>query len=131
MVSHRLATMMTMTTKDEALTKVASRQRSLVTMDDALAVGMTEDDVEHRLSVGRLIRVRRGVSRIAGTEPCWEQQVLAACLAAGRPAVASHRTAAYLHGFVHVERPDQIELTVPWPLQSRLSGVRVRRVNLL
>lgn len=118
-------------TKDQALARIAVRQRSLVTLDDALSVGMTEGDVGYRSSTGRLIPVRKGVFRMPGSEPTWEQQVLAACLAAGPAAVASHATAAHLHGFAGFGRPARLDLTVPWPLRTRLAGVRARRVNEL
>lgn len=130
-MSHPAATMAAMTTKDAALAQIATGQRSLVTLDDALSVGLREGDVEYRVASGRLSRVRRGVWLMAGAELGWEQLVLAACLAAGLPAVASHLTAAFLHGFLGFGQPAQIELTVPWPLRTRLRGIRAHRVHQL
>lgn len=123
--------MLAMTMKDEALARIAARQRALVTTKDAYRLGMTLDDFEHRSSVGRLQVVRRGVRRIAGTNPTWEQCVLAACLAAGHGAVASHLTAACLLGFVKAGRPDRIDITVAAPAHPRLSGVKTHRVPVL
>jgi hypothetical protein len=48
--------------------------------------------VKYAVGTGTLIGVRRGVYRLAGTPPTWEQAVLAAVLAAGFGAVASHST---------------------------------------
>lgn len=45
---------------------------------------------------GRLVRFRRGVYLMAGRQPTWETSVMAAILAAGRSAVASHLTPARL-----------------------------------
>src|SRR4051794_36827107 len=130
MLSHPTA-MILAVTEDQHLARIAARQHAIVTMDDARAVGLSPDDVDYRCTVGRLIRMRRSVFRLAGSPPSWEQHVLATCLAAGQPAVASHRTAAVLHGFRGFEQPDHVEITEPWPLRTRLKGVRAHRVNLL
>jgi hypothetical protein len=53
-----------------------------------------------------------GVFSLAGAPESWERSVLAACLAAGKGAVASHRTAARIWGLVE-PRNDIVEITVP------------------
>lgn len=48
-----------------------------------------------------------------GTHPAsWEKQVLAQVLAAGDGAVASHLTAAAIHGMLDVPRPRDVDVTV-------------------
>jgi hypothetical protein len=74
---------------------LADLQHGLVAKDQTRDVGLTQDQVETRLAVGRLLRRDFNVYRLAGAPVTWEQNVLAACLASG--GVASHRTAARLH----------------------------------
>lgn len=48
-----------------------------------------------------------------GTHPdSWEKQVMAKVLAAGDGAVASHLTAAFLHGLLDIQRPRDIDVMV-------------------
>ncbi|HXL41746.1 MAG TPA: type IV toxin-antitoxin system AbiEi family antitoxin, partial [Actinomycetota bacterium] len=59
----------------------------------------------------------------------WEQGVMAGCLAAGPDAVASHRSAAALHGMPGA--PRWVEVMVPRPHQVRVEGVIAHRTRLL
>ena len=68
-----------------------------------------------------------GVYRIAGTEPSWEQALLAAVLAAGDEAIASHRAAAAMWGIEQIERV--IELTVPTARRPRVEGAVLHRTD--
>jgi hypothetical protein len=77
----------------------------------------------------QLIPIRRGVFRVGGSPPSWEQAVLAACLAR-EGAVASFSTAAVLWGFPGFER-DDIELTVEGERRARLEGVTVHTTTVL
>ncbi|HEX6311583.1 MAG TPA: DUF559 domain-containing protein, partial [Acidimicrobiia bacterium] len=63
---------------------------------------------------------------IVGAVPTWEQAVLAAVLAAGPGAVASHETAAALWGLPGAERSG-LEVTTDRPHCARLVGVRSHR----
>lgn len=71
------------------------------------------------------MRVQAGVYRTAGARTTWQQQVMAACLAAGRPAVASHRAAAVLWGLTDARAP--VELTVPYGRGVQPRGTVVHR----
>lgn len=101
---------------------LATRQYGLITLFQALAAGLTIGQIEHRCRIGRWRVVRPGVYVVVGTPPSWEQQVLAAVLASGSTAVASHGTAARLLG-LDVGAIDAIELTTSRPRQVRLDGV--------
>ena len=76
--------------------EVASLTGQLVALKQALARGMTRSAVQHRVSTGRLLPVHRGVYRAPSSHRCLEQDALAACLACGEDAVASHAAAAAL-----------------------------------
>lgn len=100
----------------------------LVTLDAAAAAGLPRDRW-HRHLVGsdQLERVHRGVARVLGAPSSREQRILAAVLAAGGGAMASHRSSAHLWG---VERPpdDPIDvLLVGRTRRARLEGVEVHR----
>lgn len=75
------------------------RQHGLLTRADALGAGLSPRQVQVRLARGSWELVTRGVYRIAGTPRGWRQDAMVACLAAGSAAVASHLTAAALHGW--------------------------------
>ena len=81
------------------------------------------------LSAGRLESVRPGVYLLPGVQPTWDTAVMAAVLAAGPDAVASHGTAVILWRLFDGPPPTQFEreihLTVP--RQRRLEGVVVHR----
>ena len=74
--------------------------------------------------------MRPGVFAIVGSAPTWEQAVLAAVLAAGPTAHASHATAGRLWE-LPVEVSDAIEITTVLERQPRLPGVRTHRSGLL
>lgn len=114
---------------DLELAAIAARQHSLVTRHQARE-HLSRKQVEYRLTSGRLQPVRHGVYRFAGsTESRW-QDVMAACLAAGAGAVASHRTAAELWSMPGVVA-EQIDVLVTWPNWPRVPGVAAHQTTLL
>lgn len=111
------------------LAALASRQLGLVTRRQALGE-LSRKTLGSRLATGRLEIVRRGVYRFAGSPAVPGQAQLAACLAAGPAAVASHRAAAQAWEMPGV-LADGPELTVPWPQWPRLPGVRCHQTRHL
>jgi hypothetical protein len=105
---------------------LAARQHSLVTRPQLYELGFRRHHVERLVAAGQLSRVRPQVFVTAGAVPTWEQAVLAAVLAAGPGAVASHLSAAALWGLPGAERAG-IELTTDRPHCARLRGVRAHR----
>src|SRR4051794_26459016 len=92
-------------------------QRGCVTRGQLRAVGLGDGAIAHRVAVGRLHRLFRGVYLVGHPVPpplAWET---AALLATGPTAVISHLSAAALWGIT--ERPDEVHVTV--------SGRRCRR----
>jgi very-short-patch-repair endonuclease len=113
---------------DIEIAQHARTQHGLVSRRQALMF-LSAKQIERRLRVGALERVREGVYRVAGAPPTWLQSLLGACLAAGADAHASHHAAAQLWGF---ERffPDGLEITIPTRRRVRLAGVRVHNTEL-
>ena len=104
-------------------TDSARRQHGLV-MRSQLRPGLSSRQVDRLLSTGRLEPVRRGVYRVGGAPPTWEQLVLAAVMAGGPGAFASFTCAAALWRLDRFD-PDRIEITVPEHRRARLPGVVV------
>ncbi len=110
---------------DVALFRLAARQHGLLT-GAQLASHLSRHRRAYLIRRGRLVPIRPGVYAVAGAPESWERQVLAAVLAAGPDAVASHRTAAALHRLA-VEDAPFLELTVPADRRVRLDAVRAHR----
>jgi very-short-patch-repair endonuclease len=81
---------------DRLVARISSRQYGIVSRTQALRVGATEGLIRERLRSGRWERMQSGVYRLAGTPPSWHSSVMAACLACGAGAAASHFSAGPL-----------------------------------
>src|SRR4051794_27827409 len=112
---------------DRVAARFAVHQRGLLTRPQAQEAGFSDDAIRHRSDTGRWGVMHPGVYRIAGSESSWEQALLAAVLAAGDDAVASHRAAAVMWGIEGIERV--IELTVPLARRPRVKGAVIHRTD--
>ena len=88
----------------EALDVLALRQHGLFTGRQALAIGLTSKEIEGGARSGQWPRIHRGVYRVRGAPRTQLQSLLAAVLAAGPGAMASHRGAAWLWGLTKEPR---------------------------
>ena len=100
------------------LWQLARRQLGLFTRAQALQLA-SNAELRTLVRRGDVVAVRRGVWALAGHPPSYEQAVLAAVLAAGEPAWASHRTAAQLW-----------KLQVPAPVAIDVLTLPNRRLHL-
>lgn len=96
----------------------------MLARDELLALGMGRGALEHRLAVGRLHLLHRGVYAVGHPNVSLRGRWRAAVLAAGPGAALSHRSAAALRG-VRDWRGGAIEVTVD--ARRRVDGVRVYR----
>jgi hypothetical protein len=96
----------------------------VVTRAQLLAVGVTSDEIRHRLSLGALLREHRGVYRVGHRAPSTEARYLAAVWACGDGAVLSGRAAAHLWGIVRGAAPPP-EVTTTH--DRRVAGVATKR----
>jgi very-short-patch-repair endonuclease len=116
---------------DVAVTRLAARQYSLAHRHQLLDLGMTARQINSRLSAGWLTRVHQAVYLVGSGASSPEQAVMAAYLAAGSEALASHRSAGALWGMRGVETPAMPEITL-WADRHRpLQGVTVHRTSVL
>ena len=100
----------------DASTNLARSQDDVITLQQALACGLTRSAVRHRMQTGAWQRVFRGVFAVLPVRQPDRCRARAACLVAGLNALVSHGTAARLHGLdgfgprrdeaVHVTRHD-------------------------
>lgn len=97
--------------RERALAAIARRQHGVFTLDQALQAGWSPSAVRRAVTAGRFARVTRAVFSFASSPPTWRQRAMAAVLAAGAGAVASHTTAAALYG-LSCCRPEEVEITV-------------------
>jgi very-short-patch-repair endonuclease len=117
-------------TVDVQLNRLAAGQHSLAHRTQALELGMTARQLEDRVASGLLIPEHRGVYRLAGAPRTVEQAMLAACMAAGGGAVASHRSAGVLWGLRGLEAT-ATEIIVPATRCPTLRSVIVHRTDRL
>ncbi len=108
----------------------AQSQHGLVSMRDVRSAHLHKDRVGRRLRAGEWESLQRGVYALPGSPPSWERSVLAAVLAAGPGAVASHMTAYMLHGLDGAYRTN-IEITVADTTPRSLRRVVVHRSLVL
>ncbi|HUQ62838.1 MAG TPA: type IV toxin-antitoxin system AbiEi family antitoxin domain-containing protein [Acidimicrobiales bacterium] len=115
---------------DVRVARLASRHLGLVTRPELLRLGLTARQIDLRVERGFLEVVHRGVYRVASAPPSWEQRVLAATLAGGARAVASHRTAGQIFRLRGIEHAP-VEILVPRERRVGLDGVIVHRTTAL
>jgi very-short-patch-repair endonuclease len=82
------------------LQAVAARQRNLVTRPQLQSIGWSDTRTKVAVRAGWLRQLHPGVHLLGPAAPDWRQAVLAAVLAAGDGAFASHRAALLLWGLV-------------------------------
>jgi len=108
-----------------SLVRTATSQHGLLSTAQIRAEGVSEPAQTRLVAAGVLAPVRRGVLRLAGAGPSWEQELMAATLAPGPQRVASHRSALRLWGLR--SRDDALEVSVRRPATGALRGIVVHR----
>lgn len=109
---------------------LTSRQRGLITRAQAIAVGLSDAGIAHRVRRGTWIRVQPGLYLVVGVPRTWEHDVLGAVLLAGGPAWASHGSAARLAGYSGFEDA-RVEITVPLDRRVRVQGCVAHRSRMI
>ncbi|WP_205857079.1 type IV toxin-antitoxin system AbiEi family antitoxin domain-containing protein [Phytoactinopolyspora endophytica] len=114
------------------LEELLAVQHGVLSRAQACACGITPDQLRWLVRSGRWRRVHAGVYAAFTGSLSFEAQVWAAILRAGRGAVASHQTAAFLDGLCDDAGPT-IHVTVPADrhICARVEGVRVHYAHRL
>jgi very-short-patch-repair endonuclease/predicted transcriptional regulator of viral defense system len=105
---------------------LAASQHGVVARQQLIDLGMSQRAIEHRLAIGRLHRIERGVYAVGRPELSRRGKWMTAVLSCGSGAAISHRSAAALWGFGR-ERPGRIDVSVPFPSPRRRPGIHVHR----
>jgi hypothetical protein len=116
---------------DLEMARLAEQQLGLLTHRQALAGGLTRNQVEYRARSGRWTRLHPGVYLVAGAVRSPQVDMLAAVLAVGGDALVSHASAAALHGFELVPFSQAVEVSTSAPHQRTLRRVTVHRTAVL
>jgi hypothetical protein len=96
---------------DHLIAALAGRQYGVVRRDQLVDIGLSEAEIDYRVSIGRLRVIHRGVYAVGHERLAPEGRWLAAVFAAGDEAVLSHRSAARLwdllphNGHIEVSAP--------------------------
>lgn len=106
---------------------IARRQHGVFSTSQARQWGATPQEVKQRTASGAWERAHEGVLRIAGTRDTYQQRLFAACLAVGSETVASHRSAAVVHGLLRYRDPP-VEVTTSRRRSPERSGVTAHRL---
>lgn len=113
-----------------SLEHLLRRQAGVVTLRQAVGLGMSQQTVHRRARDGAWQRLYPAVYLVGGHRLTDEARVRAAWLWAGDSAVVSGPAAAFWHGMLD-RAPQEVELTVPGRCRPRTpDGVRVRRRDL-
>jgi hypothetical protein len=102
--------------------RLAARQHDLITRQQLIEAGISRRQVYLWQDSGFLTRVEREVFLVASGTLTWSARLLSVCLVSG--AVASHRSAAVLHGVGGVS-PGRPEITIPAGRTFRRGEIRV------
>ncbi len=105
----------------DVVTAQANRKYGLLTRRQILAAGGSDAWIRWAVREGRLLRIRQGVYAMAGSAS-QHQELMAACLAGGASAAASHLAAAALWGAQKV-KGGRVEITTFDGNRHNLPGV--------
>jgi very-short-patch-repair endonuclease len=112
---------------EERLAELTARQHGVVTRRQLVRLGFTPRAIQGRLESGRMRLLHRGVYLEGPVEPLWAR-VMAAVLASGPGARASHRAAASLWELGPGLGPaSRVEVKVPGGRVVRRPGIRAYR----
>jgi Transcriptional regulator, AbiEi antitoxin/Protein of unknown function (DUF559) len=116
--------------RDLDVARIARLQKGVITRAQLDRCGIGRGGIAYRLRCGRLHRLHPGVYLVGHGVAAEGARELAAVLACGQGAVASHDTAAALWGFRRVER-GPVEITIPTRHRASRPGIRVHRTAAL
>ena len=113
---------------DLTASRIAARQKTLITTGQLVACGLSDDAVAYRLATGRLHVIFRGVYSVGCGELPPLALELAALLACGERTFLSHRSAAFVWGLLKT-RPAEVEVSVVGRCCKSRVGLRVHRLQ--
>jgi hypothetical protein len=113
---------------ERSIRQFAGQNHGLIDRATTFRYGATADSIDRAIQSGRWLVMHPGVYYLNVTEPTWEVNLLAAVLAAGEGARASHRSAGRLWD-LDVFATSAIELTVPYSDRPMPAGALIHRTR--
>jgi Transcriptional regulator, AbiEi antitoxin len=114
------------TTVEAILAELARESHGVVTREEVLRAGVSKAELLHRVRIGALIPVHRGVFRVGHRAPSLEARYLAAVKACGPGSFLAGRAAGYLFGLLKGSPSLPEVLTAS---QRRPKGVVIHRAR--
>ena len=114
---------------DARIAELAARQGGVVSSEQLHALGLDTHDIGHRLSIGRIHRLHRGVYAVGHRRLDRQGRCMAAVLACGKGAVLSYRSAAAWWGLLPTQRA-RVDVTSPHGRHA-IAGVRRHQARSL
>src|SRR4051812_41157731 len=98
---------------DAVIARIAARQHGLVTTEQVLGAGLTDQEIRTRVARGSLFRVHRGVYLVGHYTLTLDARYLAAVLACGEGATLAGLAGGFHSGILRGEapRPEVLTLT--------------------
>lgn len=115
---------------DHRVARFAARQLGRIRFDQLVECGLDDCAVARRVKRGQLHRLHHGVYAVGHTGDTLEARVMAAVLAGGDGAAASHWTGAWLWGLVRWDGR-LVDVTAPGIGARRRAGIRFHRSRSL
>lgn len=112
----------------EQVWALATRQHGVVERGQLLALGASRRLIERWLREGRLRPIHRGVYLVGHGAPTLRGWCMAAVLACGEGAAASHRCGAWIHELI-AWVPSRPAVSVPARRHARPPGIAVHRIQ--
>ena len=112
-------------TPSKELWRLTSQQHGVVARSQLLDLGFSSDAIAHRLRIGRLHSLWRGVYAVGRPDVSERGRLMGAVLKCGPAALVSHRSAASVWGLSH--RREGIDVVVPYCEPRHPRGIRVHR----
>src|SRR5437764_1139797 len=116
--------------KSPSLAELAERQHGVVALWQLVELGLTRQRVHRWVKAGRLHQLYRGVYAVGHRKLSRQVWIMAAVLAHGPEAVASHRTAAWLWDLLP-QRGSDVWITVPADGRAKRRGIVLHEVAAL
>ncbi|MGH2822904.1 MAG: type IV toxin-antitoxin system AbiEi family antitoxin domain-containing protein [Thermoleophilaceae bacterium] len=113
-----------------AIVALAERQHGVVSLPQLLSLGLGKAAVSKRAQSGRLHRIHRGVYAVGRPRLTEHGRWMAAVLAYGSRAAASHRSAAGLIG-IRADHRATTDVILPGPSARLRPGIEVHRSSTL
>ncbi len=125
-ISHLLRGKSARRRRNRSLSEIAAVQHGVISLGQAVEIGLTERTLQDRVEAGLMYRIHWGVYLVGYRSLTRERRFMAAVLACGPEAVLSHRSAAVLWGFLEREST-LIDITAPHRRGRNPHGIAAHR----